>query len=290
MLTGAGVHMYSGVGVQVVRRVKGVFMMVIKVLILSFIILVFVGCGGVAPDIEHTSKTDFTFESVPNLEHAYEKPSKIEQKINNNHELDKSKEVAVLTSYFVDNSQELVWNNDSGGEITQKEYNKAIKEYVDKKYPAKAKAYNALMKEFGFTQEQVASSVGKSRAAVANTLRLLTLPKIVKDALFKDQISRGHAKAILSLTEAVKQIELLSLILKKGLSVREAEMFCVLEKPVKTKKAVNKDEHVVNLEEELRQIFGTKVSLFHGKKRGKIQIEYYSLDDLDRVLRLIRGQ
>ncbi len=153
-----------------------------------------------------------------------------------------------------------------------------------------AKAYNVLIKDFGFTQEQVASSVGKSRATVANTLRVLTLPKIIKDALFKDQISMGHAKAILSLTETIKQLELLSLILKKGLSVREAEMFCTFEKSVKTKKTVNKDEHVVNLEEELRQIFGTKVSLFHGKKRGKIQIEYYSLDDLDRVLKLIRGQ
>ena len=153
-----------------------------------------------------------------------------------------------------------------------------------------AKAYAALIKDFGFTQELVADSVGKSRATVANTLRLLTLPKIIKDALFKDQISRGHAKVILSLTKTVKQLELLDLILKKGLSVREAEMFCTLEKSVKVKKIVSKDEHVINLERELCQIFGTKVSLFHGKKRGKIQIEYYSLDDLDRVLRLIRGQ
>ncbi|MBU1045290.1 MAG: ParB/RepB/Spo0J family partition protein [Candidatus Omnitrophica bacterium] len=153
-----------------------------------------------------------------------------------------------------------------------------------------AKAYAALIKNFGFTQEHVARSVGKSRATVANTLRLLTLPKIIQDALFKDQISMGHAKAILSLPETVEQLGLLSLILKKGLSVREAEQFCVSKKTVKTKSAVNKDEHVVNLEEELCQLFGTKVSLYHGKKRGKIQIEYYSLDDLDRVLKLIRGQ
>ncbi|MBU1086855.1 MAG: ParB/RepB/Spo0J family partition protein [Candidatus Omnitrophica bacterium] len=152
-----------------------------------------------------------------------------------------------------------------------------------------AKAYEALIKDFGFTQEQVARSVAKSRATVANTLRLLTLPKIIKDALFKEQISMGHAKAILSLSEIARQLELLSLILKKGLSVREAEQFCAMKKIVKGKVSVNKDEHVVNLEEELRQIFGTKVNLFHGKKRGKIQIEYYSLDDLDRVLKLIRG-
>ncbi|MFH1062357.1 MAG: ParB/RepB/Spo0J family partition protein, partial [Candidatus Omnitrophota bacterium] len=151
-----------------------------------------------------------------------------------------------------------------------------------------AKAYEVLIKEFKFTQEQVAHSVGKSRATVANMLRLLTLPKIIKEALFKEQISMGHAKAILSLTEPDKQLELLSRIIKKGLSVREAEGFCAAKKNPKSKAAVNKDEHVVNLEEELRQIFGTKVSLFHGKKRGKIQIEYYSLDDLDRVLKLIR--
>jgi ParB family transcriptional regulator, chromosome partitioning protein len=151
-----------------------------------------------------------------------------------------------------------------------------------------AKAYESLIKDFQFTQEQVATSVGKSRATVANTLRLLTLPKIIKDALFKDQISMGHAKAILSIPESAKQLDLLARIIKKGLSVREAELFCATKKPTKNKTVGNKDEHVVNLEQELRQIFGTKVSLFHGKKRGKIQIEYYSLDDLDRVLNLIR--
>lgn len=151
-----------------------------------------------------------------------------------------------------------------------------------------AKAYEVLIKEFQFTQEQVAHSVGKSRATVANMLRLLTLPPLIKDALFKDQISMGHAKAILSLTETDKQLELLSRIIKKGLSVREAECFGAVKKQPKNKVNFNKDEHVVDLEEELRQLFGTKVSLFHGKKRGKIQIEYYSLDDLDRVLKVIR--
>jgi ParB family transcriptional regulator, chromosome partitioning protein len=151
-----------------------------------------------------------------------------------------------------------------------------------------AKAYEVLIKEFQFTQEQVAHSVGKSRATVANMLRLLTLPALIKEALFKDQISMGHAKAILSLTETDKQLELLSRIIKTGLSVREAERFGTVKKQPKNKVNINKDENVADLEEELRQLFGTKVSLFHGKKRGKILIEYYSLDDLDRVLKVIR--
>jgi ParB family chromosome partitioning protein len=151
-----------------------------------------------------------------------------------------------------------------------------------------AKAYESLIKDFGFTQEQVAKSVGKSRATVANTLRLLSLPKIVKDALFKDQITAGHAKAMLSLGDINSQIGLLSKIIKNNLSVRETEQQAKNKQNKKIKKAPQKDENVVHLEGELQQLFGTKVNIYHGKKRGKIQIEYYSLDDLDRILNIIK--
>ncbi|MFH1460130.1 MAG: ParB/RepB/Spo0J family partition protein [Candidatus Omnitrophota bacterium] len=153
-----------------------------------------------------------------------------------------------------------------------------------------AKAYETLVNDFNFTQEQIAKSVGKSRATVANMLRLLTLPKKVKDALFNEQISFGHAKAILAQASAEYQLALLDKIITKKLSVREAEQTAFKSTKIKTKKQSSKDENVQRLEEELRLTFGTKVSVVHGTKRGKIQIEYYSLDDLERILKVIRKQ
>lgn len=152
-----------------------------------------------------------------------------------------------------------------------------------------AQAYENLIKDFGFTQEQVAKSVGKSRATVANMLRLLGLPKEIKEGLFKEKLSFGHAKAIMSLESASAQIALCEKIILKGLSVREAEAAAAVQPKAKTKQGRgNNDQHVLKLEEELRQVLGTKVSLFHGKKKGRIQIEYYSLDDLERILQVLR--
>ena len=152
-----------------------------------------------------------------------------------------------------------------------------------------AQAYENLMQDFDFTQEQVAQSVGKSRATVANMLRLLGLPKEIKDGLFKDQLSFGHAKAIMGLQSASAQIALCEKIIKKGLSVREAEALVAASSRGKARQGrSNKDQHVLKLEEELRQVLGTKVLLFHGKKKGRIQIEYYSLNDLERILEVFR--
>ncbi|MDD5746109.1 MAG: ParB/RepB/Spo0J family partition protein [Candidatus Omnitrophica bacterium] len=152
-----------------------------------------------------------------------------------------------------------------------------------------ATAYQALIDDFGFTQEQVAQSVGKNRSTVANMLRLLSLPEKAKDALFKERITFGHAKVILGLGNAAQQLALLEKILSKGLSVREAEQYAVhVERHAAVKSAGSRDEHVQRLEEELQHVFGTKVMVMHGTKRGKIQIEYYSLDDLERILAIVR--
>ncbi len=154
-----------------------------------------------------------------------------------------------------------------------------------------AKAYEALMRDFGFTQEQVAQTIGKNRATVANILRLLSLPEKVKAALFKELISFGHAKAILGLQSAAEQILLCERVIKQNLSVRESEFLAGKQKDVKKAPGIaEKDEHVKRLEDELQHIFGTKVQVIHGKKRGKVQIEYYSLDDLERVLSIVRKQ
>lgn len=152
-----------------------------------------------------------------------------------------------------------------------------------------AKAYESLMIDFGFTQEQVAQTVGKNRATVANMLRLLSLPEAVKEALFKEQISLGHAKVILSLGNSESQISLLKKVVGNSLSVRETEQEIAKNTGHAVRKKISqKDQHVAKLEEELQHIFGTKVTLFHGVKKGKIQIEYFSLDDLERILNIIR--
>ncbi|MBU0634695.1 MAG: ParB/RepB/Spo0J family partition protein [Candidatus Omnitrophica bacterium] len=155
-----------------------------------------------------------------------------------------------------------------------------------------AKAYETLINDFGFSQEQVAKTVGKNRSTVTNTLRLLSLPRAIKEALSRGMISFGHAKAILSLEDADKQARLCERIMREGLSVREAENLAGANKKEPKTKTVKtgKDPHVREVEEELQQIFATKVNVVHGKKRGKIQIEYYSLDDLERLLAIIRKQ
>ncbi|RKY36306.1 MAG: chromosome partitioning protein ParB [Candidatus Omnitrophota bacterium] len=157
-----------------------------------------------------------------------------------------------------------------------------------------ARSYQTLVADFGFTQEQVAKTVGKKRAAISNSIRFLSLPEQVKTALRNNSISPGHAKIVLSLKTESKQIELLDLILQENFSVRQAETYAANSEPIrrkvkKLKKKIVKNAQVLELEEELQHLFGTKVDLFHGSKKGKISIEYYSLEDLQRILTLLRN-
>lgn len=146
-------------------------------------------------------------------------------------------------------------------------------------------AYQRLMTEFSFTQEAVSKVIGKDRSTVANTLRLLFLPNKVQDHLVKGDITTGHAKAILSLPTEGAQISACNIVIKKGLSVRETEALAarrmLTQKPSSLKV---KDGNIADIENRLQQIFGTRVVISHGKKRGRIQIDYYSNDDLSRIL------
>lgn len=153
-----------------------------------------------------------------------------------------------------------------------------------------ARAYESFMKDFGFTQEQISKAVAKNRSTVANMLRILYLPEEIKEAVAKNIISFGHARAILGLQERDRQLELLQAIIKEGFSVRKTEQYVLAQQKQKTpgKKAAHKDQYVAELEQELQHIFGTKVVVSHGKKRGRVEIEYYSLNDLDRILNIIR--
>ncbi|HHZ20947.1 MAG TPA: ParB/RepB/Spo0J family partition protein [Firmicutes bacterium] len=159
-----------------------------------------------------------------------------------------------------------------------------------------AEAYNKLIQEFGLTQEEVAQKVGKSRPAVANTLRLLQLPEEIKQLVATNVISMGHARTILSLTDQELQHKVCKEIIEKNLSVRETEelVYSLQQKNVtrETKKAKPKykDPQWTYLENRLVQHFGTKAMIQPMNKKGKggkITIEFYSQEELDRILELI---
>jgi ParB family chromosome partitioning protein len=151
-----------------------------------------------------------------------------------------------------------------------------------------AHAYERLMKEFGLSQEEIARAVGKDRTTITNTLRLLKLPEFVQNCVQKQDINFGHAKALLAISSAAKQIEFCKKIVKENLSVRQVENLVFRAPGVKRKKKLFKDPQLTALEEDLQRHFGTKVVIQAGKKRGEIKIEFYSNDDLDRILRLLK--
>ncbi len=154
-----------------------------------------------------------------------------------------------------------------------------------------AEAYRKLIEEFGYTQEAVAQSVGKDRSTISNLLRVLKLPVEIRRSVYNGAISVGHARTLLSVEIPTERDRLFVLTIKKGLSVRELENL-VQSKAKGGARRVSaqaaKDHEVIALEENLQRILGTKVRVMPQKKRGKIVIEYYSLDDLDRILSLIK--
>jgi len=151
-----------------------------------------------------------------------------------------------------------------------------------------------LIDEFGMTHEACAHAVGKSRSAVTNLLRLLTLAEPVRDLLMHNQIDMGHARALLTLP-VLKQVDTAKLVAEKGLSVRETEKLVghlQAGKPAPTAPAPAKkvDPDVVRLQEDLSDKLGAKVQIAAGKKgRGKVTIEYGSLDQLDELLSLLKA-
>ena len=153
-----------------------------------------------------------------------------------------------------------------------------------------AQAYQRLIDEFGWTQERVAEEVGKKRATVTNTLRLLHLPRNVQDEVANGNLSMGHARALLAIDDPAMQAEVCRKIIEQGLSVRAVERIAAEGgKPKEPKKPVPKDPNIASLEDELRRNLGTRVAVKHGKNnKGKIEIEYYNLDELERILEVIR--
>jgi ParB family chromosome partitioning protein len=148
-----------------------------------------------------------------------------------------------------------------------------------------ADAFDRLMKEFQLTQETLSERVGKERATIANYLRLLKLPDEIKVFVNAGTITMGHAKALLSIESRHKQIEAAKVIVNLGMSVRAAEAFCKkVAHPAPATKKKEKMLEVVDLEHKLVRALGTKVKIHHKGKKGSVEIEYYSLDELDRLV------
>ena len=151
-----------------------------------------------------------------------------------------------------------------------------------------AEAFRRLVTDFKLSQEELSDRVGKDRATISNYLRLLKLPEEIKSLIYNGSLSIGHAKAILAIEGKAHQIEAARKVIKKGLSVRETEALTKkISRPLKVK--ATKDPQISSLEEKLIRNLGTKVRIFHKGKRGKIEIEYYSLDELDRLLEILMG-
>lgn len=158
-----------------------------------------------------------------------------------------------------------------------------------------AMAYRQLMDEFNFTQETLSQKIGKSRSAIANSVRLLTLPDELQKMIASNLISSGHARALVAISDPKKQLQIAREIVEQGLTVRDVEKRAKVEQ--KTPKmrlrrvtGSGATPFLMDLEEKLKQTLGTKVTIkdVHGK--GRIEIEYYSDTDLDRIIGLILKQ
>jgi ParB family chromosome partitioning protein len=155
-----------------------------------------------------------------------------------------------------------------------------------------AEAYRRLLDEFELTQEMVAERVGKSRSAVANLLRLLTLPESVKEQIAAGVLSAGHARALLALPSAAQRLALAREIVSAGLSVRDAEGRVAARTP--TSKGRSKASAPVNLhlravQDDLCRTLGTRVRIVPRGRGGSIEIEYYSAEELERLLTRLAG-
>ncbi|NLY96530.1 MAG: ParB/RepB/Spo0J family partition protein [Clostridiaceae bacterium] len=154
-----------------------------------------------------------------------------------------------------------------------------------------AKAYERLQKEFNKTQEEISEIVGKSRTAVTNSLRLLQLDNEIINLIEDSRISPGHARAILSLEDASKRKELAKIIIDQNLNVRQTEELAKkMNQVTVTTKSGSKTRlpEVIEIENKLQRQIGTKVKLNYNKGKGKIIIDFYSNEDLDRILELLQ--
>ena len=151
-----------------------------------------------------------------------------------------------------------------------------------------AEAYERLIKEYNMTQEEISTTVGRSRPAIANSLRLLNLVDSVKKYLISGELSSGHARALLAIEDKELQEKAAKEIIEKNFNVRDTEkyvkQFLSRKQKVKSEKY---EAEILEIEEKLKEILGTKVKLINKKNKGKILIEYYSNEELERIIELV---
>lgn len=157
-----------------------------------------------------------------------------------------------------------------------------------------AMAYKTLMEEFGMTQEELAGRIGKSRSHIANTVRLLNLEDEIKEMINQGKITAGHARALLSIDESRERIKIAKKIAEENFSVRETEdLIKTYSSKAKEKRNNSKNQEInpaINhIEEQLKKALGTKVKIKGDERRGKIEIDFYSEDELERILEIIVG-
>lgn len=155
-----------------------------------------------------------------------------------------------------------------------------------------AEGYRQLVEDFGLTHEEVARRVGKGRPTVSNTLRLLKLPATVRQALASGKLTEGHARALLALPTAQAQAAAAQTILKRGLSVRQAEELVqrLMGQRRRSSSARRRSPEEADIEDQLRRALGTKVSLRRGRTGGTVVIHYYSEEELEALIdRLVSG-
>ncbi|MCC0645809.1 MULTISPECIES: ParB/RepB/Spo0J family partition protein [unclassified Clostridioides] len=154
-----------------------------------------------------------------------------------------------------------------------------------------ALAYKSLIEHYSVTQEEISEAVGKSRPHITNTLRLLNLGQDVIDMIDSGKITAGHGKALLRIVDKKLQLQIAKKIEEEELSVREVENIAKKISENKEedmpKKSKPKDVFILDVEDKLRNIFGTKVNISKGKKKGKIEIEYYNDDDLNSIVSML---
>ncbi|MCC0653936.1 MULTISPECIES: ParB/RepB/Spo0J family partition protein [unclassified Clostridioides] len=154
-----------------------------------------------------------------------------------------------------------------------------------------ALAYKSLIEHYNVTQEEISEAVGKSRPHITNTLRLLNLGQDVIDMIDSGKITAGHGKALLRIVDRKLQLQIAKKIEEEELSVREVENIAKKISENKEedmpKKSKPKDVFILDVEDKLRNIFGTKVNISKGKKKGKIEIEYYNDDDLNSIVSML---
>ncbi len=152
-----------------------------------------------------------------------------------------------------------------------------------------ANAYQRLLKECKLTQDEIAQKIGKDRSTITNMLRLLRLPAVIQKSVAAGEVSVGHARTLLVLEETEDQIQIWEKLLKNDFSVRKLERVVKElseEKSSKLIKSRKKSIHILKIEEKLRDIFGTKVNLRTKKEGGSIEIDFYSPEDLNRILEI----